>query len=69
MYSTYKYINRIVLGHITLPIYFLKIQSPSVKALYDVGRFYVISEYWFLIHMNFPEDDRNRKNMPEGLCQ
>ena len=56
--------KRIVLGHITLPIYFHKIQSSSRNTLHDVGRFYVISEYWFLIHMNFPDDDRNRKKEP-----
>jgi len=67
MYSTYKYINRIALGNIILSIYFHKIQSST---LYDVGNFYVIRQYRFLIHMNFPENDRNRKkNMPEGLCQ
>ena len=27
----------------------------------------MISEYWFLIHTNFPDDDRNRKkNHAEG---
>jgi hypothetical protein len=61
IYCTYKYINRIVLGHITLPIYFFKIQPFSVKALYDVGRFYVINQYRFSTHMNFPENDRNKK--------
>jgi len=59
-----QHVIRILLGHITLPIYFHKIQSSSRNTLHDVGRFYVISEYWFLIHMNFPDDDRNRKKEP-----
>ena len=62
--------NRIVLGHINLPIYFHEIQPSSRKTLYDVGSFYVISEYWFLIRKYFPEDDRNlKKNTPEALCE
>jgi hypothetical protein len=57
IYCTYKYINRIVLGHITLPIYFHKIE---LSTLYDVGNFYEINQYQFLIHMNFPEDERKK---------